>query len=648
MTRMEARQTDQGDESDGPESPLSTDHAKLQELLREHWGHDALRPLQLEAIEAILGGRDVMLVLPTGGGKSLCYQLPALLLNRPSVVISPLVSLMKDQVDALQANGINADALHGLMDPEERSETIRRYMKGETSLLYLAPERLGSGSLLQILRKGNPALIAIDEAHCISQWGHDFRPDYRRLALIREELPDVPVLACTATATPRVQEDVVDQLNLRNPTCLVGSVDRPNLVFRMRPRAGGIGQISDILKQHANEASIVYTLSRNDAERIAKGLRERGIDAAHYHAGMTANKRRLVHDRFRHDRLSVVVATVAFGMGIDRGDVRCVIHATMPRSLEHYQQEAGRAGRDGLEAECVLLHSPGDLVRWQKLMERSAGEALDRGVDQDEVERSLRSQQEQLRHMAGVCRTARCRHLAIAEYFGSESGHDPDDPKGCGACDTCLGEVRVMSDSTTVARMILSCVARVDQSFGAGHVAEVLSGGRGERVRRLGHDQLSTWGLLKAHGKSEVIELLEQCVSHGLLDRTPGDRPVLVLSPQGVQVLRGEADVDLVQPATRTRRPTGTESSINGADRSLFDALRNLRRELAAERTVPAYVIASDAVLRELARSRPSTIEAMGSIRGIGRKKMLELGPRLLAFLDEWCPANGLARDMVD
>ena len=316
--------------------PGSSATARANAIFRELWGHDELRERQREAVDAVLSGRDTLLVLPTGGGKSVCYQLPPLVVGRPAIVLSPLVSLMKDQVDGLRANGVDAAALHGLMDERERSDVLRRYAQGELSLLYLAPERLSLGSMLSVIKSGSPSLIAIDEAHCISQWGHDFRPDYRRLASMREILDDVPMLACTATATPRVRDDIVDQLQLRDPVRVVGSIDRPNLVFRVRSRTDPTAQIMEVLDRHRGDASIVYVQTRNEAERIADRLRQKGVDAAHYHAGLTADRRAEVHDAFQADRLPVVVATVAFGMGIDRSDVRCVIHATMPKSLEHY------------------------------------------------------------------------------------------------------------------------------------------------------------------------------------------------------------------------------------------------------------------------------------------------------------------------
>lgn len=637
--------------SGGTDAPTDLDRATA--ILRETWGHDSLRPLQAQAVEAALDGRDTLLVLPTGGGKSVCYQLPPLVRGRPAVVLSPLVSLMKDQVDGLRANGIQAAALHGLLDDAERREVVREFTAGRVPLLYLAPERLALGSLRSILADADPCLVAIDEAHCISQWGHDFRPDYRRLTTLRETIPGVPLLACTATATPRVRDDIVDQLRLQDPVRLVGSVDRPNLVFRVRPRTDATSQILEVLDRHRGDASIIYAQTRAETERIAEALRRRGIEAAHYHAGMSAADRASVHEAFQADRLPVVVATVAFGMGIDRSDVRCVVHATMPKSLEHYQQEAGRAGRDGLVAECVLLHSAADAVRWQGLIERSAEDAVGQGADEDAVAVNTRAQLDLLRETTAWCRGIGCRHRALVEYFGHEwSGVDAG-PGGCGACDACLGEIDLLEDSTTVARKIVSCVARLanlDQRFGAGHVAEILTGSRSQRIMELRHDELSVHGLLSTLAKNQVVDLVGQLIAQDVLARTPGDRPVVMLGPESVAVLRGEREISLVRPAPAGGRsvaaPRGRDADdFAGVDRDLFEALRACRRELAASKAKPAYVIATDAVLRDLARVRPSDLEAMAAIRGLGRRKIAEHGPALLAVLDDWDRDHGGGRD---
>ncbi len=606
---------------------------RVAEAVKRIWGFDTLRPMQAEAIEAALAGTDSLVVLPTGGGKSLCYQAPPLVREELAVVISPLIALMKDQVDGLVANGYPAAALHSMLDPNEVRDIERRAASGELRLLFVAPERLFSGRMDGLLRDARPGAFVVDEAHCISQWGHDFRQEYRRLAELRERFPGVPMHAYTATATRRVREDIVSQLRLRDPAVLVGDFDRPNLVYRVIPRTKKSEQIEEAIGRHPGEATIVYCLSRKDTERVAERLVERSHKAAAYHAGMEPVDRRRVQDDFMAERTDIVVATVAFGMGIDRSNVRCVVHAAMPKSVEHYQQEAGRAGRDGLEAECVLLYSGADAARWRDLMEKSASEAGLAGPPPEQLEL--------LDQITRFCSSMKCRHALLVRHFGQDYGEKAD---GCGACDVCLGENDPVEDAITTARKILSCVARLQQRYGAQHVVDVLRGGDTQRIRDLGHQTLTTFGLLADTPTKLIRSFIDQLVDDGLLTRTPDQYRVLQLTDEGVAVLKGasEREVRLFQPRQPKRAtPRSAAADWEGVDTTLFDGLRGLRRDLAVERGVPAYVIFSDATLRELARKRPASTRAMREIKGVGQKKLAEFGPVFVEHIREHCRETG-------
>lgn len=619
----------------------------MRDALNRYWGFDTLRPLQAEAVEAACAGRDSLVVLPTGGGKSLCYQLPPLLRGpgEPAftVVVSPLIALMKDQVDGLVLAGYPAAALHGAVSVNDAANTRRAVERGEVKLLYVSPERLLSEGFLGWLANKRVAAVAIDEAHCISQWGHDFRPEYRRLAELRDALPGVPVHAFTATATPRVREDIAAQLRMVEPAILVGVFDRPNLSYRVLPRVGnGEEQVETVLRRHPGEAAIVYCISRKQTESMAETLVSRGFSAAAYHAGLDGNTRSRVQDEFLGERLDVVVATVAFGMGIDRGDVRAVIHASMPKSIEAYQQETGRAGRDGLPAECVLLYSSSDAVKWSQLMERSAAEA-----EVPPAPAVLRAQRDLLFQMQRFSASARCRHQALSAYFG-QSCEPP-----CGACDVCNAELEEFPDSTTVARKILSCVARLRDAYGAAYVADVLRGSGQARIAQRGHDQLSTYGLLKEVDKDTLVSLIDQLVDVGALIRDEGEYPVLRLTGVASAILKGTQPVRMlrVRPsevlvATDKKRRRDKGAALNPDEQGLFEELRLLRRQLADERGVPPYVIFGDAPLIEMAQRRPGSIAALATIKGVGAVKLEQLGERFLEVIVSWAEERNVPLDV--
>ncbi|HEV8630742.1 MAG TPA: DNA helicase RecQ [Thermoanaerobaculia bacterium] len=609
-------------------SPSPPPDPRLADALRRVWGFDRLRPLQAEAMAAALAGRDSLVVLPTGGGKSLCFQAPAVVQGGLTLVVSPLIALMKDQVDGLVGQGVAAATYNSSLEAGVRATVMGRLRRSELRLLYVAPERLAAeagADFLAILRQAGLRSVAIDEAHCISEWGHDFRPEYRQLGALREALPGIPFHAYTATATPRVRGDIAQQLRLRDPLLLVGSCDRPNLVYRVRRRQQMARQVRDVVAAHRRNAGIVYCTSRREVEALAAHLVEQGFRAVAYHAGLEDGARAAAQDAFLAERVEVVVATVAFGMGIDRPDVRYVVHAGAPRSLEQYLQEAGRAGRDGEAAECVLLYSPGDVARWRGRLERD-GAMTDANVVH-------------LRRIEAYSSGAACRHRALAEHFGERYREG-----SCGACDWCLGELEEVPESTVLAQKILSCVARVRQSFGVGHVVDVLRGRLTARVEQLGHGQLSTFALLPDLSVPALRGFIEQLIDQRLL-AMEGDRyPILRLTDEGGELLRGRRPCVLMRvpepprEAARRRRRGGRPAAegvalATGADAELFERLRALRREIAAERGVPPYVVFHDTTLRELAVLRPRSMRELLAVKGIGERKALDYGERLLALL---------------
>jgi ATP-dependent DNA helicase RecQ len=587
------------------------------------WGYDALLPLQEEAIGAVLARRDSIVILPTGGGKSLCYQAPAASLGKLAVVVSPLISLMKDQVDGLTAAGVPAAFLNSSLAIDERRAVELGVARGQYHLLYVAPERLVLPTCLGLLRRAGVAFFAIDEAHCISQWGHDFRPEYRQLRVLREAFPDVAIHAFTATATPRVRADIATELALRDPAILVGSFDRPNLVYRVRQRTDRLRQVTEALERHRGEAGIVYCIRRTEVDQLAEALRRRGVRAVAYHAGLADAERKRAQDEFIAERADVVVATVAFGMGIDRSDVRFVIHAGMPKSIEHYQQEAGRAGRDGLPAECLLLYSGGDFGLWRSIL-MAEGLPAPGAISK-------------LGEMYDYCQAAVCRHRSLVEYFGQTYAAEQ-----CGACDVCLGEVTAEDGSAELAGQIIGCVLEMGEQFGADYVADVLRGAETARIARLRHNRLVAYGRLRQVSKATVRGWLAQLEAQGCLAREGDEYPTLAVTVRGRQVLQGDEVVALARTVARpAQSPSVSRSTVPSgpggttSDEELFEVLRGLRRAMAEERGIPPYLIFSDASLREMARERPTTKDAFLQIKGVGLRKLQELGPRFLECIRE-------------
>ena len=599
----------------------------LHDAIARYWGYTTFRPLQLEAMDAVLADRDSIVVLPTGGGKSLCFQAPAVVRPGLALVVSPLISLMKDQVDTLVGNGVPAALFNSSLAADEKAEVILGLREGRYRLLYVSPERLvgeGGDDFLALLSSCRVSFVAVDEAHCVSQWGHDFRPEYRQLGRLRQVLPDVSLHAYTATATSRVRQDIAAALALNDPLEFVGSFDRPNLLYRVMPRAALKQQLLAVLERHHHEPGIIYCTSRREVDALAAWLTGLGTPALPYHAGLSDDERSQNQDAFLNERIDIIVATVAFGMGIDRSNVRFVVHAGAPRSLEHYQQESGRAGRDGLEAECVLISSAADFMKWRLMLERSG--------ELSPASETLLRQME--RYATGVG----CRHRHLAEYFGDEY---PGEKGGCAACDYCLNELETVDQPSVLARKILSCVARVGQRFGATHVANVLRGHASEQVVARGHDTLSTFGLLPDASVTEVRGYIEQLTGLGLLRQAGNEYPVLVLTPAGLECLKDETRCSTLtlarqrpprKAATRARSRAEAES-WQGVDRDLFERLRAVRLEIARSRGVPPYVIFHDATLREMARLRPTSLDSLLAVKGVGARKADDLGETFLTAI---------------
>ena len=599
-------------------------------LLKRVWGYDAFRNLQAEAIETVLTRRDSVVVLPTGGGKSLCYQLPALAMPGMAVVVSPLIALIKDQVDSLRSNGVAAAGLSHLMDSEERRAVIAGARARELKLLYLAPESLtnSDGGTSEFLRslfaEAGVSFFAIDEAHCISHWGHEYRPAYRALGRLREWFPNVALHAFTATATEAVRADIAANLGMRDARILVGPFDRPNLTYRTAYRRPGDAQVREVIDRHPGEAGIIYCIRKKEVDALAASLARSGVRALPYHADLPGHVRKAHQEAFTSESIDVIVATVAFGMGIDRSDIRYVLHTGMPKAIESYQQESGRAGRDGLGAECVLLYSAGDAQLWRRMTTEGNPDYV-------------RAARRRIDEMYAFCQTFTCRHRFLVNYFGQEYESDR-----CGACDVCLAEKEALDESSEVARRLLEGVLAVRERYGAAYVAQVLKGSKQSKIVENRHDELASYGALKRYEAADISDWLEQLASQGLLER--GEFNVLKLTEAGRASLDGQG-VQLARP--RAKKASMRTVSLAGPDEEIFQALRGWRRQMAQERGVPAYLVLNDQTLLDLSRHRPRTHAELLAIRGIGQAKAADIGDRLLAFLRAAGPADRPRRDAI-
>lgn len=614
---------------------------QLTTALKQHFGYDAFLPGQREVITPLLAGRDAFALLPTGGGKSLIYQLAALLRPGLTVVVSPLIALMQDQVDRLHANGIAATFVNSSLSGDERTRRERAALSGSVKLLYVAPERLVTGSFIGLLEQiqatAGLALIAVDEAHCISEWGHDFRPEYRQLGALRDRFPQAPMLALTATATGRVRGDIVAQLRLRDPAIHIASFDRPNLHYEIRPKNSKTTyrELRDRLRADTTAPTIIYCHSRKTVDDLAAQLVDDSIRALPYHAGMEAEDRAEYQRRFIQDDVPVLVATIAFGMGIAKPDVRAVIHYDLPRNLEGYYQESGRAGRDGLPADCILYFSFGDKAKIEYL------------INQKEDLKEQQIARRQLDQVLTYAQSQGCRRRALLAYFG-ETYAEPN----CGNCDNCQHPAP-LADRTTEAQKFLSCMGRTGERFGLRHIVAILRGAQTQRIRDLRHDQLSVYGVGRDLSEDDWLHIGRSLVEQGVVREVANDGFVtLALTPLAWEVLRGQRQVDLpvrvpLVPATKEAAPaTPSTAGLNEAARGLFDHLRALRKRLADAQNVPPYVIFTDATLRYLATVRPVSQASFAQTPGVGQRKLESFGEMFTDAIRDYCTEHDLPTDI--
>jgi ATP-dependent DNA helicase RecQ len=594
--------------------------------LKQTFGYDDFRPLQREIMEASLEGRDAVAILPTGAGKSLCYQLPALVRDGLTVVVSPLIALMKDQVDQLEASGVAATFLNSTLDGNEARQRIDGLDAGAYQLLYVAPERLMLPDFLSRLKGWKIAALAVDEAHCISEWGHDFRPEYRRLKEVRQLIPGIPILALTATATQRVREDISKQLELHEPAVFLASFNRPNLKYQVIAKSGAAAQVCNFVNARPDDSGIVYCQSRKNTEAMAATLRAQGFAAVAYHAGLEPQERARNQDAFLRDEAKIVCATVAFGMGINKPNVRFVIHADLPKNIEGYYQETGRAGRDGLPADCLLLFSRGDVMKYLKFLD---------DIPYEQARAVAHQQLDQMTHFA---ESDSCRRIRLLGYFGETWSSE-----NCGGCDHCLSP-REKWDATTDVQKLLSCLLRIRQagsfSVGLNHVSEVLTGGMSEKIQRWKHDQLTTHGIGKDQPRAYWVDLGRQLLRLGLLAGSTDKFPTVSVSQQGIDTLKKRETIMLTRSLSLPPPSKAGRAGEIPCDPGLFDRLRMLRKELADARNVPPYVVFSDVTLRHFSRDYPQNDTSLLRVPGVGEKKLDDYGRAFIDVIRDWLAEN--------
>ena len=607
--------------------------AHLQHFLKKHFGFDTFLPMQEEIVRHVLTGQDTVVLMPTGGGKSLCYQLPALVLDGVMLVVSPLIALMKDQVDGLKANGVAAEVINSSLTLEEIRRIKAALKSGEVKLLYVAPERLAIEGFRNFLQGLKVNCIAVDEAHCISQWGHDFRPDYLNLKTLRENFPSVGVVALTATATPRVRQDIVEHLQLKKPRIFLSSFNRPNLHYDIRPKDNAFAELIELLRlpEYKDRSVIVYCYSRKDTEELAADLCARGFKAEAYHAGLEANLRHGIQDRFIKDETPIITATIAFGMGIDKSDIRLVVHYALPGSVEGYYQETGRAGRDGLPATCVLFYSYADRFKQEYFIKKI----------EDEEER--RRATDKLDRIVAFCESFVCRRKFLLEYFGERYEKD-----NCGCCDRCR-RPKEEFDADEIGRMVLECVRMTGSRFGGQYIIDILRGSRNDRICQNGHDRLPSHGQGRVFSGVQLREIIGLLMEKGLLAKTEGEYPVIEMTMDGRAFLGSNERLMLPQlrraDKDKMKKPPKYPQETGAVDDDLFEELRKLRKQLAVARGVPPFVIFADTSLRDMARRLPQDEESFLAITGVGEQKLKRFGPVFIKKITEYCRSHHLAKN---
>jgi ATP-dependent DNA helicase RecQ len=606
----------------------------MKQLLKTHFGYDEFRPLQEEIINNVLDKKDTFVLMPTGGGKSLCYQLPALKFDGLTLVISPLIALMKDQVDALKTNGISAEYINSSLLPAEIQQIQEKVIAGKVKILYVAPERLALENFKKFLKTANVKLIAVDEAHCISQWGHDFRPDYRNLKFFKSQFPKIPVIALTATATPKVREDIIKQLSLDNPKPFISSFNRENLTMIVTRKKGAFDKLLGLLQKHKNEPSIIYCFSRKETEEIAASLQAEGFNALPYHAGLNSETRKKNQELFIKDEVSIIVATIAFGMGIDKPDIRLVVHYTFPKTIEGYYQEIGRAGRDGLPSECILFYSYGDIRKHEFFIDQM----------EDVVERE--KCREKLNQVIEYCETMVCRRKYVLGYFGEKysfsSSAGEENKKGCEACDICLSP-NSLFDATEISQKILSCVIRTGNRFGRNYIADVLLGKNSQQIIENRHSDLPVFGIVHDFNKDEVNQIMKSLIAFGFLRTSMGKYPTVSVTQKGLQFLKRKESLEL----PKTREDLAERGEIVSRrkiqyDLNLFEKLKALRKQIADKNNVPPFMIFSDVSLQEMAYYFPADRNNFAKIEGVGIRKLESFSKAFLAVINNHIKENNL------